>query len=179
MDTLKCISLIGFICLFTSCYSDEYTKYEDSFFSIYLRGWNSIICPQKVVYKKYVKNSNFKKLIDSTSGFDININCLPKYDKFNKIIPTSPYNDQMVLTPYLPINGQLNYDIKLIIDDSLEYKITDIQDKIDTISDIGRKKWVIMNNIKSLVVNGQKLDNTKAPLNVDIPTKLGKVIKKR
>jgi hypothetical protein len=36
-----------------------------------------------------------------------------------------------------------------------------------------------MNNIKSLVVNGQKLDNTKASLNIDIPTKIGKVIKKK
>ncbi|OXG09017.1 hypothetical protein BC749_103176 [Flavobacterium araucananum] len=177
MGTLRYISLIGIICFFTSCYGDEYKKYEDSFFSINLREWNSVVCPKKIVYEKYEKNSNFKKLINSNSDFDTNINCLPKYDKLNKKIPTSPYNDQMTLTPYISYIGQINYDIKLTINDSLEYKITDIQDEIDTIADRGRKKWIIMNNIKSFVVNGHQLDNKNAPLSIEIPTKLGKVIK--
>lgn len=178
MDTLKYISLAGLICFFTSCYRDEYIKNEESFFSIYLKEWNSTICPEKIVFEKYEKNSNFKNLIDRNSDFDINSNCLPKYDKSNKKVPISTYNDQIVLTPYIFFTGEINYDIKLTINDSLEYKIIAIQDEIDTIADRGRKKWIIMNNIKSLVVNGHKLDNTKAPLNIDIPTKIGKIIKK-
>ncbi|MCV9930840.1 hypothetical protein OIU80_00965 [Flavobacterium sp. LS1R47] len=178
MDTLKFISLLGLVFLFTSCYKNEYKKSEDSFQNIYLREWNSSICPQKVVFEKYKKNSNFKNLINGSSDFDINSNCLPKYDKFNKKVPTSTYNDQMVLTPYIFFTGQINYDIRLVIDDSLEYKITAIQDEIDTIADRGRKKWIIMNNIKSLVVNGHKLDNKNAPLSIEIPTKIGKIIKK-
>lgn len=81
--------------------------------------------------------------------------------------------------PIVPYSGHINYDIKLIVDDSLEYKITNIQDKLDTISGkSGRGKWIVMNNIKSLVINGHRIDNTKTPLNFDIPTKLGKIIKK-
>lgn len=96
----------------------------------------------KKCFEKYEKKSNFKNLIDSTSGFDININCLPKYDKFNNIIPTSPYNDQMILTPYVPYNGKINYDIKLVIDDSLVYKITDITYK----NRYCLCKWLCMDN---------------------------------
>lgn len=179
MGMLKYISLLGCVCLFTSCYKDRYTKHEESFFSIYFREWNSSICPKKIVFEKYLKDSNFKVLIDHNSDFNINSNCLPKYDKFNKKVPTSTYNDQMVLTPYIPYEGEINYDIRLVIDDSLEYKITNIQNKLDTVPELtGPKKWTIMNNVKALIVNGHKLDNRKAPLNIDIPTKLGKIIKK-
>jgi hypothetical protein len=180
MVKFKFITTFCIVFIFISCHETKYATKDQSFNNIYLRGWNSTRCPSKIVFEKYEKKSNFKNLIDSTSGFDININCLPKYDKFNNIIPTSPYNDQMILTPYVPYNGKINYDIKLVIDDSLVYKITDIKDGIDTVSArSGPGKWIIMNNIKSLVVNGKKLDNKNTPLSIEIPTKLGKVIKKK
>lgn len=179
MGILKYFSLLGFIFLCASCYKDQYTKYEDSFFSIYLREWKSTVCPKKIIYEKYVRNTNFKKLLNSNSGFDINSNCHPKYDKLNRIVSRSTYNDQMILTPYTPYIGKINYDIRLVIDDSIEFKITYIQNKTDTISEkMGPRRWAIMNNISSLVINGYKLDNTKAPFNIDIPTKLGRIIKK-
>lgn len=74
--------------------------------------------------------------------------------------------------------GKINYDTKIIIDDSIEYKITEIFDKIDTLH-VGGNKFVIMNNIKSLVINGKKMDNENAPLNLEIPTNIGKIIKKQ
>jgi hypothetical protein len=168
MGTLKFISLEGFIFLFASCYKTEYKQSDESFHGIYLLEWNSTVCPKKIVLEKYVKKSNFKKLIESDSNFDVE-GCEKTASKFN----------QRILTPDVSYKGQINYDIKLIIDDSIVYNLTDIKDGIDTLSvRSGLGKFLIMNNIKSIVVNGHKLDNTKAPFNIDIPTKLGKVMKK-
>lgn len=169
MATLRFSSLLFFVFFTTSCYIDKYAKYNESFFSIYLKEWNSPICPKKIVFEKYVKNSNFKKLIESSSDFDI--------DGCEKV--ETGYN-QRIFSPVVSYTGQINYDIRLIIDDSLEFKITNIQNKLDTISErTGPKKWVIMNCINSLIVNNYELDNKKTPLNIKIPTKLGKVIRKR
>lgn len=127
-----------------------------------------MLCPRKIIFERYTKNSNFKNLIDINYDFDIE-DCDSIYIKSN----------QRILRPNFPVKGQIDYDIRLIVDDSLEYEIIDINGKIDTVTSGGRPHdFVIMNNIKSLVVNGQKLDDTKAPLNIDIPTKLGKFIKK-
>ncbi|KQB37108.1 MULTISPECIES: hypothetical protein [Flavobacterium] len=168
MDTLRYIISISFIFLFTNCYKTEYRKSDESFQGIYLRQWNSSICPQKIIFEKYVKNSNFKNIIERDSNFEIR-GCELTESQFN----------QRILKPNVSYISQINYDIKLIIDDSIVYKITDIKDGIDTVSvNSGPGTWMIMNNIKSLVVNGQKLDNTKAALNIDIPTKLGKVMKR-
>jgi hypothetical protein len=86
--------------LFTCCYRDEYTKHEDSFFSIYLREWNSPICPKKIVFEEYLKNSNFKNLVKSNSDFDID-GCEKTKSQFN----------QRILRPNGSIIGQVNYDI--------------------------------------------------------------------
>jgi hypothetical protein len=81
------------------------------------------------------------------------------------------------LSPNKAFLGSINFDIRLIIDDSLEYKITMIDNKIDTVFSGGRPgDFIIMNNIKSLVVNGHKLDNKNAPLNIEIPANIGLVI---
>jgi hypothetical protein len=161
-------SLLVFIFLTTGCYIDKYTEYKESFFSIYLKEWNSTICPKKIAFEKYVKNSNFKELIESNSDFEIK-GCEKTESEFN----------QRIFTPNTFYIGEINYDIKLIIDDSLEFKITNIQNKLDTVAEkAGPKKWIIMNNINSLIVNGYELDNTKTPLNIWIPTKLGKIIRK-
>ncbi|OXG09018.1 hypothetical protein BC749_103175 [Flavobacterium araucananum] len=169
MDILKFTSICFFVFILTSCHENKYKKSDKSFQGIYLREWNSLICPKKIVFEKYIKNSNFKKMIESDSNFDIK-GCERTESKFN----------QRILKPNVSYTGQINYDIKLIIDDSLVYKITDIKDGIDTVlGHSGPRKWIIMNNIKSLVINGHKLDNKKAALNIDIPTKLGKVIKKK
>jgi hypothetical protein len=75
--------------------------------------------------------------------------------------------------------GPINYNIRLIIDDSIQYRITDVVNKIDTVFSGDRPgDFIIMNNIKSLVVNGHKLDNENVPLSIEIPTKIGKIIKK-
>ncbi|KQB37109.1 hypothetical protein RC62_2275 [Flavobacterium aquidurense] len=122
-----------------------------------------------MLFEKYVKNSNFKKLIERNSDFEIK-GCEKTESQFN----------QRIFSPVVSYTGQINYDIRLIIDDSLEFKITNIQNKLDTIPErTGPKKWVIMNCINSLIVNNYELDNKKTPLNIKIPTKLGKVIKKK
>lgn len=126
------------------------------------------MCPKKVTFGKYVKNTDFNDLINNDLDFYVR-DCDSIYASFN----------QRILSPNVAYIGQINYDIKLVIDNSLEYKITDIKDGIDTISlRSGPGKWIIMNNIKSFIVNGHKLDNKNAPFSIDIPTKLGKVIKK-
>lgn len=167
MGTSKYISFFLFV-VFSNCISAEYKKVDDSFSDIHIKEWNSSICPKKVLFERYIKNSNFKKLIDSNTDFEIG-GCKKIESGFN----------QRVFTPIIPYEGHINYDIRLIIDDSLEFKITNIQDKLDTISGkSGPGKWLVMNNIKSLIINGHKLDNTKTPLSFNIPTKIGKVIKK-
>jgi hypothetical protein len=107
MGTLRFISVISFFYLFTSC--NEYYKNDYSFDGIYLREWNSSVCPKKIVLEKYIKESNFKKLIQKDSSFNIE-GCDGTKSKFN----------QKIFTPFNLYSGQINYDIKLIIDDSLE-----------------------------------------------------------
>lgn len=167
METLRFVSLSIFFILL-NCKRLEYTKVDNSFYDIYLRKWNSSICPKKIVLEKYVKNSNFKILTSSYSDFKV-LDCDSIHFKFN----------QRILRPNVAFIGSINYDIRLIIDDSIQYKITDVINKIDTVFSGGRPgDFIIMNNIKSLVINGHRLDNKNAPLSIEIPTKLGKVIKK-
>lgn len=167
MDILKFTSICFFVFILTSCHENKYKKSDKSFQVIYFRKWNSIKCPTKIVFEKYIKNSDFKELIESNSDFDIE-GCDSINSEFN----------QRIFKPNVSYIGKINYDIKIVIDDSIQYKITDIIDKTDTIYARGFA-WVIMNNIQSLVVNGHKLDNKKAPLSIEIPTKLGKIIKKK
>lgn len=62
---------------------------------------------------------------------------------------------------------------------AFEFKITSINNKIDTVFSEGRPEdFIIMNNILSFIVNGYKVDNSKASLNIEIPTKTGQVLKK-
>jgi hypothetical protein len=167
MDTLK-YTKIFFLLILSSCVKIEYKKIDNSFTDIHFKEWNSLLCPKKIILQRYEKNTLFKTLIDSNKDFEIK-GCDSINYKFN----------QRVFTPKFNYLGSINYDIKLIIDDSLEYRITDVQDKLDTISgSSGPGKLIIMNNIKSLVVNGKKLDNTKTPLSFNIPTNLGKIIKR-
>lgn len=58
-------------CLFGSCSNKKYKKSEESFQGIYLREWNSFSCPRKIVFEKYQKDSNFKVLLETNSGFEI------------------------------------------------------------------------------------------------------------
>jgi hypothetical protein len=161
----KCLSISLFF-IFLNCRRVEYAKEDKSFYDIYLRGWKSSVCPKKIVLEKYKKNSNFKNLIDSYSDFEIG-DCDSIYTESN----------QRILSPNKAFLGSINFDIRLIIDDSLEYKITMIDNKIDTVFSGGRPgDFIIMNNIKSLVVNGHKLDNKNAPLNIEIPANIGLVI---
>lgn len=166
MDTLKRTSILIFFILL-SCKRPEYIHEDKSFYDIYLRKWNSSICPKKIVFEKYLKNTNFKKIIQSDSDFEIR-GCDISEFEFN----------QRIFMPNSIYKGKIDYDIKIIVDDSIEYKVTDISNKIDTIH-AGGHKFVIMNNIKSLVINGKKMENKNAPLNLEIQTNLGKIIKKK
>lgn len=174
MAISKCFSIILLSCLLFSC--KEYHNDDNSFYSIYLEGWNSSICPKKIVFEKYLKNSNFKKLIESNSSFDID--CYIKYDKFNKKIVTHKSIEKRELIPNFKNIDKINYDIRLVIDDSLEYKITNIENRSDTIIKtftVGRKYYV-GNVISSIIVNGHKLNIDSRSF--EIPTKLGRIIKK-
>lgn len=150
-----------------NCTKTTYKKSDESFQVICLKNWNSIICPKKVIFERYEKETFFKKLIDKNSNFEIG-DCAPIYKEL----------EQRTISPAIPYVGKINYDIKLIIDDSLEYKITAIQNKVDTVFAGGKGNFIIMNNIKSLVINGHKIDNKNTQLNIEIPTQLGKIIKK-
>ncbi|MCV9930832.1 hypothetical protein OIU80_00925 [Flavobacterium sp. LS1R47] len=151
------------ILLFTSC--DEYYNENYSFNTILVREWNSPICPEKIVLEKYTKNSNFIDLTGKDPDF--NIIC----DSINK---------QIILSPYFPYINKINYDIRLIINDSLEYKITDIKSKLDTTHytfTLGRK-YYINNRIYSMMINGHKSDNKHADTNIIIPSEQGHALKK-
>ncbi|MBE8724251.1 hypothetical protein [Flavobacterium hungaricum] len=168
MGILKYISLFSFF-IFLGCKNITYTSINDSFYGIYLKDWNSSLCPKKAVYQRYVKGSNFKEMIISNSDFDIG-DCEDIYKSTN----------QRIFTPKKSYNGIIDYDIRFIINDSLEYKITSIDNNIDTIFSGGRPgDFIIMNNIKSFIVNGHKVDNSETPLNIFIPTKFGKVLNKK
>lgn len=176
MDILKYIKLIFLCILLSNCRRIEYIKSDETFCFIMFYRWNSSKCPKKVTYQRYLKNSDFKNKIMSDSDFTINCSDNP------------PYNNRMIF-PNKPYSGQINYDIRLIVEDSIEFNITSVENKIDTVFLGGRPgDLVIMNSIKSLIVNGQKLDNSKDLPGIDsglpneaiifIPTNLGKIIKK-
>jgi hypothetical protein len=166
MDILKYTKLLILTFFFISCHKTTYKKSNESFYQIYFRNWNSSVCPKKMIFEIYKKNSKFEKLIKRDSDFEIS-GCDSSESRFN----------QRIFTPNVAYIGEMNYDIKLIVDDSIEYKITQIESKIDTVYARGHA-FVIMNNIKSLDINGHKLDNKNAPLSIEIPTKIGLVIKK-
>lgn len=174
MATLKYLRLSVLVLLFYNC--DEYNNNDDSFSGIYLNDWNSSVCPKKIIFEKYVKKSNFKSLIECSSDFDIECNI--KYDKFNNKIITPKSKEDRLLTPYVSYKGIINYDVRLVINDSLEFKITDIKTKKHTNvrSFSISKKHYTSNILNSIVVNGYKLNNDSRDFL--IPTKLGKVIKK-
>lgn len=167
MGILRYISLIFFF-LFISCNKNEYLKDDSSFYGIYLKEWNSSLCPKKVLFEKYEKNSNFKKIIKVDTSFNIE-GCESRVKEIN----------QRIFTPIVPYTGKIDYDVKLIIDDSLEFRITSINNKIDTVFSGGHPgDFIIMNNISSFIVNGHNVDNSKAPLNIEIPTKMATVLKR-
>jgi hypothetical protein len=116
-------------------------------------------------------------MIDSSSDFDLNSNCLAKYNKHNERVKTSTYNEQLILSPFINYKGKINYDIRLIIDDSIEYKITDIESKRDTTHrtfTLGRK-YYIDNKICKMNVNGHKLHNDSGSF--EISATISKIIK--
>lgn len=174
MGISKYINILFVSCLLSSC--KEYHNSDVAFYSIYLNEWNSPICCQKVVFEKYIKNSNFKRLIEKDSNFDIQ--CYVKYDKFNKAIINTESKEKRELIPNFKNFNETNYDIRLIIDDSLEYKIINIKNISDTIIKTFTltKKYYINNIIESMNVNGNKINNDSRSF--EIPTKLGKKIKK-
>ncbi|OMQ13184.1 hypothetical protein [[Flexibacter] sp. ATCC 35103] len=177
MDTLKFISAIVISFFLINCRQITYEKSDESFYYIVLEKWNSSKCPKKIVYERYVKNSNFKNKIKSDSDFTINCD------------DESANNNQRIIFPNKNYIGKVDYDIRLIIDDSIEYKITEIQSKIDTVFLGGRPgDYTIMNSIKSLNINEHQLDNSivkqsvihiPRKVSIYIPTKIGKIIKKK
>lgn len=166
MITLRYFSLILIFQLLISC--NEYIDIDYSLQGIYLKEWNSSICPKKIVYEKYEKNTNFQKILDSHSNFEIR-DCENEMQKYNQrlFIPDSLYK------------GKINYDIRIVIDDSLEYNITDVKTRKDTtkyVFTLGRK-YYIDNIIYSMIINGHQYNN-ESMNNITIITKLGKIIKK-
>jgi hypothetical protein len=88
------------------------------------------------------------------------------------------YN-QRLFTPDSLYKGKINYDIRIVIDDSLEYNITDVKTRKDTtkyVFTLGRK-YYIDNIIYSMIINGHQYNN-ESMNNITIITKLGKIIKK-
>ncbi|MFD2940663.1 hypothetical protein [Flavobacterium notoginsengisoli] len=168
MDTLKCFSLMLISLLLISC--NEYIDRDYSLQGIYLKEWNSSICPKKVVYEEYIKNTNFKKIIYTHSSFEIR-DCEIEMHKYN----------QRLFTPKILTNKTINYDIRIVIDDSLEYKITDIKSRRDTtkyVFALGRKCY-IDNTIYSMLVNDHQYDNKKSINNIVLITKSGRIIKNK
>ncbi|TDW51755.1 hypothetical protein EV144_101432 [Flavobacterium sp. 270] len=166
MAISKYLKLGSVFLLLTSC--SEYFNQDYSFQGIYLKEWNSSVCPKKIVYEKYERKTNFTKIINSYSDFEIR-DCESQVLKYN----------QRLFTPITLYKGQINYDIRLIIDDSLEFKITNIHTIRDTtkyVFTLG-KKYYINNTICSMIINGHHSDNKDAKNNIVILTKLGNVIK--
>jgi hypothetical protein len=155
---------------------NEYHNNDNSFYSINLLDWNSSICPKKIVFEKYAKHSNFQDLIESDSNFDIN--CYIKYNNLNKEIITADSKEKRELIPNFKNINQINYDIRLVVDDSLEYMITSIENRSDTIikSFTSSRKFYVGNVISTMIVNGNKINNNSRSIN--IPTKIAKFIKK-
>lgn len=169
MDILKCTSLVFFLLL--GCKKNTYTNDNNSFNTIIMTQWNSPACPKKIMYERYVKNSNFKTKIKTDSVFDRS-DC----ENDNKSYNQKTFVPYILGTDQRFILGSINYDIRLVFDDSLEFKITSIKNKIDTIPDYPRGHFIVINNISSLIVNGHKLENSDSPSNMKISTKLGNII---
>ncbi|WDF57746.1 hypothetical protein PQ462_13565 [Flavobacterium sp. KACC 22758] len=100
MITLRYFSLILIFHLLISC--NEYIDNDYSFQGIYLKEWNSSICPKKIVYEEYEKNTNFQKILDSHSNFEIR-DCENEMQKYN----------QRLFTPDSLYKGKINYDISI------------------------------------------------------------------
>lgn len=153
MGILKYLNFLFCIILFISC--NEYHNENHSFNTILLRKQNSIECPQKIITEKYLKNSNFEHIIQKDSAFNIICDSI---------------NNQVIFSPNTPYVGEINYDIKIIIDDNLKYEITDIKSKVDTTLytfTLGRKYYInyIFN---SMSINGHKANSENNQANIII-----------
>lgn len=131
------------LCFFLSC--DKYYNSQESFDRILLKK-NTDIYIKKVELFKYKKNTSFNILESRGLEFEI----------FNDTI-----NNELYLNPKFDNQGVINSDLLLLINDSLEIRISDIKTIRDTVvkSFTLSKRFYIENKIYSFKLNHQTIIN--------------------
>ncbi|WP_346881324.1 hypothetical protein [uncultured Algibacter sp.] len=142
MDTLKCYNLLLFFCvILVSCKRDRYYISNEPFDNISIRNWKSNAEPVKIVLEEFEANSNFNQRINVNSNFKINLDTL---------------RNRLRLTPVSKKEGKIETDLKLTINDTLVFEISNIKTSSDTIKrtfNLGRT-FHVYNALDTINVNG-------------------------
>jgi hypothetical protein len=130
--------------LFSSC--DSYETSNRAFEEIILKNNSQQITIKKAELLKYKKGTNFKIVESKSSDFDIT---------------KSTVNDDVYLTAKFDNDGKISSDLVLFINDTMEFKISEINTVRDTLkrSFTMSRQYYISNKIKSFKVNGKNVDN--------------------
>ncbi len=125
-----------------SCGRDKYIISNDSFSSFFFSDWKISNKPKKIVLESYKANSKFNLKQETIRDFEV-------------FLDSS--TNRLIITPKPIKQGKLNVDLKLIIDDSLVYQISDIKSSKDTlIRSFGvSRKLNVFNAINEFNVNGE------------------------
>jgi len=148
MDILKCTNLrlyiLFILVVFSSC--NDFEKSDAAFEDIILTNDKENVTVIKASMVKYKKGSDFGV---SESG------------KLDFTIIKDTINNEIYLTPNFDNKGVLTSDARILINDSLEYKISDVVTVKDTMtkSFSGSKKQLVSNKIKSFKSNGRQIVN--------------------
>lgn len=156
---------VGFLFLFSSC--NEYIEDKEIYSHFSIKNWTTKGNVTAKLYR-YEKGTNFKKIISIDSLFEIT------YDTKNHYLAVSPEF----------VNEKPIYDdMVLLINDSIEYKFTDvyfIKDTLKLANPLGflGRKIIVRYNLKA-TVNDEKINYLDTIKSVHAPSyiSLGNKIK--
>lgn len=148
---MKRLLLLTVILIMISCTSYEAT--DTAFESIVISGTGKPFVINKAEMLKYKKGTNYKTLEFKSSDFEI---------------VQSEINKETYLTPNFDNEGVVTSDIKLIVNDSVEFKLSDIVIVRDTMvrTFTLSKRYYISNMIKSFRLNGEHVNNDDYQINI-------------
>lgn len=148
---MKRLLLVTVTLVMISCTS--YKATNTAFESIVISGTGKPFVIKKAEMLKYKKGTNYKTLEFKSSDFEI---------------VQSKINKETYLTPMFDNEGAVTSDIKLIVNDSVEFKISDIVTVRDTMvrTFTLSKRYYISNIIKSFKLNSEHVDNDDYRINI-------------
>lgn len=153
--------LVCFFIIILGCDNDRYTYSNESFQNIIISNWESNKKPYKIVLEKYKLNTNFNQKIDEVTNFET-------------IIDTSL--NEIFISPLKKKMGKVDTDLKLTINDTLIYEISNIKSSKDTVfRKFGiSRTFHVYNAIDTLNING-KIMIKKNTGHIYLSTKMAKM----